>query len=152
MHMIHQHRHLKLLKRARCGNIENGVGLTQWGDLCIACPACLIPGINPPDDWDKVDPSLRYVLSCVDSYIEHSHFIRFLYVLIIALDANFYLKNWLQSSEAADPSLHTSLAYFVKNEPYIEHIKKYATQTDVCFTMDSLIDGVHLTWPADEHV
>jgi hypothetical protein len=37
----------------------------------------------------------------------------------------------MRSSEAADPGLHTGLAYLVKNEPYIEHILKYASQKDV---------------------
>jgi len=61
------------------------------------------------------------------------------------MDANFRLKNRMRSSEAADPGLHTGLAYFVKNEPYLEHVKKYATQTDVSFTVDSPIHCVHLT-------
>jgi hypothetical protein len=47
------------------------------------------------------------------------------------MDANFRLKNRMRSTEAADPGLHTGLAYLVENEPYIEHVSKYASQKDV---------------------
>jgi len=63
--MIRQYRHLKLLKRAGCGNLENGVGSLKRGDLAILCPACPIPDINLPNGWDEVDDSLKYVLPCV---------------------------------------------------------------------------------------
>jgi hypothetical protein len=59
MRMLREYRHNKMMKRAGHGNIENGVQLTKRGDLTITCPACPIPGVNLPEDWDKVDPSLR---------------------------------------------------------------------------------------------
>jgi hypothetical protein len=57
--------------------------------------------------------------------------LRFLYTIILALDANFWLKNRIRSSDKADPGLHTGLAYFVPQAAYKSHILKYATQRNV---------------------
>lgn len=56
---------------------------------------------------------------------------RFLYSLIIAMDANFRLKNRARSSDVLDPGLHTGLAYFVENGPYNQHVLQFAMQEDV---------------------
>ncbi|KAH7904785.1 hypothetical protein BJ138DRAFT_1138456 [Hygrophoropsis aurantiaca] len=105
MRMENQFRHLKILKRAGCGNILNGCSTTQPGELAISCPACPQPGINLPDGWENVDPRFK-----------------FLYTLILAMDANFRLKNRMRSSEAADPGLHTGLAYFLPEPSYKAHV------------------------------
>ncbi|KIJ15288.1 hypothetical protein PAXINDRAFT_11826 [Paxillus involutus ATCC 200175] len=65
----------------------------------------------------------------------------FLYYLTLALDANFRLKNRNRSSDVADPGLHTGLAYFVPNDPYKDHILKFATQNDIsmCSGFKSLV-------------
>ncbi|KIK75554.1 hypothetical protein PAXRUDRAFT_29068, partial [Paxillus rubicundulus Ve08.2h10] len=55
----------------------------------------------------------------------------FLYYLTLTLDANFWLKDWNCSSDVADLGLHTGLAYFVPNDPYKDHILKFATQNDI---------------------
>lgn len=47
------------------------------------------------------------------------------------MDANFRLKNRMRSSEEADPGLVTGLAYFVEPRAYSQHLKRFATQTDV---------------------
>ena len=60
-----------------------------------------------------------------------NHLYRFLYVLIVAMDANFQLKNLMRSSLKRDPGLHTGFAYFPEDAPYQKHILKYATQKDV---------------------
>ncbi|KAG2092145.1 uncharacterized protein F5147DRAFT_748044 [Suillus discolor] len=104
MRMIREYRHILLLKRA---------GL-QPGDLALHCPACPQPGINLPRGWETVDASLK-----------------FLYYLIIAMDANFCLKNRTQSSDSVDPGMHTGLAYFVANKPYSAHVLKFASQKDI---------------------
>lgn len=49
----------------------------------------------------------------------------------LTLDANFCLKNLFHSTPMVDPGLHTGLAYFVKYVPYLHHLGKYVTQTDV---------------------
>ncbi|KAH7917395.1 hypothetical protein BV22DRAFT_1026398 [Leucogyrophana mollusca] len=56
---------------------------------------------------------------------------RFLYVLILVMDANFRLKNGMRSTEAADPGLHTGLAYFLPRVLYNAHILKHASQKDI---------------------
>lgn len=52
-------------------------------------------------------------------------------MLIVAVDANFRLKNLFRSTEQKDPGLHTGLAYFVDDKPYKAHVMKFATQKDV---------------------
>ena len=63
--------------------------------------------------------------------INTNHLYRFLYILIVAMDANFRLKNIMRSSLKRDPGLHTGFAYFPEDTPYQKHILKYATQKDV---------------------
>lgn len=58
-------------------------------------------------------------------------FFRFLYMLILAMDANFRLRNRMSSTDAADPALGPGWAYFVKDEPYKEHLKNYVSEADV---------------------
>jgi hypothetical protein len=50
-----------MMKRAGGGNVAGGIFNTSPYDLAIACPACPQPGINLPDKWEDVDPSLKYV-------------------------------------------------------------------------------------------
>ncbi|KAG2101391.1 uncharacterized protein F5147DRAFT_747022 [Suillus discolor] len=114
MRMVRQFRHIKLMKQAGRGNVTGGIYKTEPGALAIKCPACPQPGVNLPEDWDKVEGSMK-----------------FLYYLIIAMDANFRLKDRARSSSTADPGLHTGLAYFVPDKPYVEHILKNASQTDI---------------------
>lgn len=53
---------------------------------------------------------------------------RFLYALI-ALDANFKLKNKLSTSWT--PGLGTGWAYFVEEKHYRNHLAQYGTQKEV---------------------
>lgn len=55
MRMVRMFRHLKLMKRAGRGNIDGGLRLTGAGDLALNCPACPIPGVNLPKNWEEVD-------------------------------------------------------------------------------------------------
>ncbi|KAH7909277.1 hypothetical protein BJ138DRAFT_1115126 [Hygrophoropsis aurantiaca] len=114
MRMVREYRDIKMLKRAGRGNIVAGLINMKPGDLAIACPACPHPGINLPVGWENVEPGLK-----------------FLYFLILAMDANFRLKNRMRSSDAADPGLHTGFAYFVPEKKYKEHVLKHATQKDI---------------------
>ncbi|KAI0060916.1 hypothetical protein BV25DRAFT_1806418, partial [Artomyces pyxidatus] len=54
-----------------------------------------------------------------------------LYRPIFAMDANFWLKNRLRSSDEKDPGLATGMAYFVENEKYQAHLLDYTTQEDI---------------------
>lgn len=55
---------------------------------------------------------------------------RYRFMLVLALDANFRLKN-LRRLSTKDPGLHTGLAYFVESNAYLEHIAGYPRQKDV---------------------
>ncbi|KAI6151215.1 hypothetical protein BKA82DRAFT_3975358 [Pisolithus tinctorius] len=113
LRMVRQFRHTKLLKRAGRASEQDGIRTTKPGGLAVLCPACPQPGMNLPDDWKDAEPSKK-----------------FLYSLIIAIDANFRLKNRARASDQ-DPGLHTGLAYFVADGPYNEHVLRFATQEDI---------------------
>ncbi|KAF9024498.1 hypothetical protein BDZ89DRAFT_954690, partial [Hymenopellis radicata] len=105
--------HIKILKRGGRGCVENGRATTREGELALRCWACPRPGVNLPPNWRAVPLNERY-----------------LYRLIIALDANFRLCN-LRRPSTLDPGLHTGWAYFVSNKAYLEHIAKYPKQKDI---------------------
>jgi len=52
-------------------------------------------------------------------------------MLIIAMDANFRLKNLMCSTISKDLGLHTGFAFFPEDGLYRKHILKYASQKDV---------------------
>ncbi|KAG6804665.1 hypothetical protein H0H92_003569, partial [Tricholoma furcatifolium] len=54
----------------------------------------------------------------------------FLHAAFIGIDANFRLKRKDVSSEALDPALGDGLAYFVKQEPYTDHLAKHKTEVE----------------------
>jgi hypothetical protein len=51
--------------------------------------------------------------------------------VIVALDANFRLKNRMRPNEHPDPSLGPGWGYFVEPESYREHLKNYVAEKDV---------------------
>lgn len=75
-------------------------------------------------------------MSCIaamlDKYCTHI-FDRWLYSLFLGIDANFRLKRKTVSNETADPSLCEGWAYFVKEEPFKEHLLQHVNQpVEVC--------------------
>jgi hypothetical protein len=54
-----------------------------------------------------------------------------LYMLTVAMDANFRLKSRLRSSSNKEPTLGLGWAYFVDNGSYSEFIKDYVDQDEV---------------------
>ncbi|KAF4580561.1 hypothetical protein EYR38_003160 [Pleurotus pulmonarius] len=114
MCMVRQFRAERMFKRAGRGCIEDGIERTETGQLSLACPACPQPGVNIPEGWETADEQDKY-----------------LYSLLVSMDANFRLKNRMRSSEEADPGLVTGLAYFVEPRGYSQHLKRFATQTDL---------------------
>ncbi|KAJ7601350.1 hypothetical protein B0H17DRAFT_969865, partial [Mycena rosella] len=56
---------------------------------------------------------------------------RFLYMLLLAVDANFRLKNRMRANELDDPSLGPGLGYWVEPTEYKEQLKKYVHEKDV---------------------
>ncbi|KAJ7856413.1 hypothetical protein B0H13DRAFT_1902672 [Mycena leptocephala] len=115
--MCREFHHLMLLKRggrAQAYTSDLGVDGTKAGELAIECPACLRPGVNLPEGWEKV--------SAED---------RFLYTLFIALDACFRLKRWLVSSELKDPDSGPGWAYMVETGACREYLQMVMNQKDM---------------------
>ncbi|KAI0038767.1 hypothetical protein FA95DRAFT_1476165, partial [Auriscalpium vulgare] len=114
MSMVRQYRHIKMLKRSARGHSVNGVGGTKPGECAVLCPACPQPGLNLPPDWESAPEDQRW-----------------LFRRIVAIDANFRLKNRMRSSNAVDPGLGTGFSYFVEQDGYNEHVAKFATQEEI---------------------
>jgi hypothetical protein len=62
-----------------------------------------------------------------------------LYSLILAIDANFRLKNKLRKV-ANDPPLGDGLAHWVPHEPYHEYVQKFGHQEEVFQVMMYLFE------------
>lgn len=59
--MLHQWRHLHLLKHAQRGLRQDGIESTPCGAMCVLCPACPHPGINLHDNWELDPKELQHV-------------------------------------------------------------------------------------------
>lgn len=53
-------------------------------------------------------------------------------MLLLAVDANFRLKNRMKANEIDDPSLGPGWGYWVEPQRYKSHVKKYVNEKDVC--------------------
>jgi hypothetical protein len=67
-----------------------------------------------------------------------------MYMLIVAMDANFRLKSRLRGLFNKDPTLGLGWAYFVDNGPYSEFIRDYVDQDEVSLYYQ--VDGILLTY------
>lgn len=67
---------------------------------------------------------------------------RFLYVLILAMDANFRLTNRMRANEHDDAELGPGWGCFVESAPYKEHLKNYISEADVGAPSSYQISGV----------
>lgn len=76
----------------------------------------------------NISRRLPYLILSVWLTLFHS---RFLYALIVCLDANFRLKNQLRSSYTVDPGLGTGWAYFLPLEEYFSYVLSCASDQDV---------------------
>ena len=54
LRMVHEWRHLNMLRRAGRGHDPAGVAATAEGKCAVLCPACPHPDINMPDGWEEV--------------------------------------------------------------------------------------------------
>ncbi|KAJ7841673.1 hypothetical protein B0H13DRAFT_2365584 [Mycena leptocephala] len=122
--MVRQFSFLKRAKRAgRAHNIK-GLSATKNGACVVLCWACPHDGINLPEGWRDVAPEFR-----------------FLYMLILAVDANFRLKNRLRKNEHDDPSFGSGWSYLVEDGPYRKHLAHYVAEKDVstCIVFAALL-------------
>ncbi|KAJ6506111.1 hypothetical protein DFH09DRAFT_1375122 [Mycena vulgaris] len=92
--------------------------------------AGLIPVVSPqdernlPEGWRDVDPKLQ-----------------FLYMLLLAVDVNFRLKNRMRLNEIEDPSLGPGWGYWVEPKKYTTHLRKYVNEKDIstCIVFAALL-------------
>ncbi|KAF7329538.1 CxC2 domain-containing protein [Mycena kentingensis (nom. inval.)] len=112
--MARQYDFLLRAKRAGRGYESDGIATTAPGGLAVVCWACPDPLRNLPEGWDTVGADKEY-----------------LYSLILAMDANFRLKNRIRGNERPDPSLGSGLSYFVALDAYKEHLRHYVAEEDV---------------------
>ncbi|KAJ7701277.1 hypothetical protein B0H14DRAFT_2417051, partial [Mycena olivaceomarginata] len=89
------------LKRAGRAHDPRGISHTAQGECTVRCWACPQEGWNLPDGWQEVDPKYQ-----------------FLYMLCIAVDTNFRLKNHICTNEIDDPSLGPGWGYWVEASRY----------------------------------
>ncbi|KAJ7314160.1 hypothetical protein DFH08DRAFT_972914 [Mycena albidolilacea] len=115
---------LKRLRRSGRGHDPGGVEKTKLGECAVICWACPHDGRNLPADWREVDPKYQ-----------------FLYMLILAVDANFRLKNRMKKNEIEDPSLTPGWGYWVEPRRYHRHLRKYVGEKDAstCIAFAALL-------------
>ncbi|KAJ7060539.1 hypothetical protein C8F01DRAFT_988536, partial [Mycena amicta] len=121
--MARQYASLKRVKRAGLGHQAGGWNTTAEGEskvkpgaVAVRCWACPRPDFNIPQGWDTCKPEDKP---------------RFLYSLMLAMDANFRLKNRIRANERHDPSLGPGWGYFVDDGPYWEHLRDYVAEEDI---------------------
>ncbi|KAJ7429660.1 hypothetical protein B0H11DRAFT_2265147 [Mycena galericulata] len=124
MRMSRQWAFLSRMKRAGRGHDPAGVEATASGEGAVICWACPYDGRNLPLDWRDVKPEYQ-----------------FLYMLILALDANFKLKSRIRTNAHDDPSLGPGWEYFVEPKGYREHLRKYVPEKDMssCIAFAALL-------------
>ncbi|KAJ7226774.1 hypothetical protein GGX14DRAFT_347841 [Mycena pura] len=122
--MARQFAFLKRLQRAGRAHDPAGVEGTKNGESAVLCWACPQDGINLPEGWRDVSPEYR-----------------FLYMLLLAMDANFKLKNRLRANEHEDPPLGAGWGHLVDEGPYKEHLRSYVAEKDVstCIAFAALL-------------
>ncbi|KAJ6451562.1 hypothetical protein C8R45DRAFT_1057108 [Mycena sanguinolenta] len=124
MRMSQQWAFLKRAKRARRAHDPAGLAGTQARECAVVCWACPHNKRNLPPDWRNVDKKYR-----------------FLYMLLVAQDTNFKLKNRMRANEHPDSPLGPGWGYFVELEKYREHLKAYTPKSDAstCIAFAALL-------------
>ncbi|KAJ7149525.1 hypothetical protein C8R43DRAFT_1128520 [Mycena crocata] len=112
--MTRQYAYILRMMRAGLAHQLGGLAAAEKGSAAVPCWTCPQDGKNLPPGWRDVDPEFR-----------------FLYMLILAVDANFHLKNRIREREVPDPSFAPGMGYVVDDEPYKEHLKDYVAEKDV---------------------
>ncbi|TRM56390.1 hypothetical protein BD626DRAFT_575715 [Schizophyllum amplum] len=123
--MARQYAFLMRLKRAGRAHVSDGIQNTTPGELAVRCWACPREGYNLPDDWETMDEKDKYRFQT-----------------ILAVDANFRLKNRMRKNERSDCALGDGLGFFVETAPYEEHVKGYVSEKDIssCIAFQALAE------------
>ncbi|KAJ7429220.1 hypothetical protein B0H11DRAFT_2167516 [Mycena galericulata] len=114
LRMTRQYAFLQRTRRAGRGHDAAGLAATKAGECMVVCWACPYNGRNLPLKWRDIDAKYG-----------------FLYKLILAMDANFKLKNSIRTNERYDPSLGPGWGAFVEPNAYRKHLKKYVAEKDI---------------------
>ncbi|KAJ7145024.1 hypothetical protein C8R46DRAFT_1045720 [Mycena filopes] len=114
LRMAREFSFLQIGKHAGRAHDPKGLAATKVGECAVVCWTCPYDGRNLVPGWRDVDPKYRY-----------------LYRLILALDANFKLKNHIRVNERHNPPLGPGWGSFVELTKYHEHLKNYVPETDV---------------------
>ncbi|KAJ7078528.1 hypothetical protein C8R43DRAFT_1143385 [Mycena crocata] len=111
-------------KRAALANLVDGLMNPKLGSMAVVCWMCPFDGCNLPPGWRDADPDMR-----------------FLYMLLLAVDANFKLKNRMRPNEIDGPSLGPRWSYWVEPKRYRCHLKKYIAEKDLstCIAFAALL-------------
>ncbi|KAK7031679.1 CxC2 domain-containing protein [Favolaschia claudopus] len=122
--MSRQFSFLQRLRRAGRGHDERGVAETRQGECAVLCWACPHDAINLPIGWREVAPEFQY-----------------LFILVVAMDANYRMRNRLRANEKDDPALGSGWGYLVEETEYHEHLRGYVGEEDVstCVAFQALL-------------
>ncbi|KAF7968492.1 hypothetical protein HWV62_30451 [Athelia sp. TMB] len=114
--MVREYRHIKMLARAGRGHDPAGIVATKPGEIAVHCRACPQPGINLPEGWENdLEKRCAVLPRAVDAALSYILCIRWLYALIVAMDACFRLQNRNRSSDTKDPTLGPGWATFISS-------------------------------------
>ncbi|KAJ7511254.1 hypothetical protein B0H11DRAFT_2215093 [Mycena galericulata] len=114
LRMSRQYAFLQRTRRAGRGHDPAGLAATKAGQCMVICWACPYNGRNLPSNWRDMDPKYQFI-----------------YKLILAIDANFKLKNSIRTNERYDPSLGPGWGAFVEPKAYRKHLRKYVAEKDI---------------------
>ncbi|KAJ7186909.1 hypothetical protein C8R46DRAFT_1206901 [Mycena filopes] len=104
---------VRLLRAGRAHDPEGAIN-TRKGDCAVMCWTCPQDKINIPEGWQDVEPEYR-----------------FLYMLLLAMDANFRLKSRLRANAREDLPLGDGWGHLVEEGPYRTHLRAYVAEKDV---------------------
>ena len=110
---------------------QTGVEGTSPGELAVLCPACPIPSVNLPPNWKSAGKEIEYVhqLYALSSPLTYPS--RFLYYLILGIDACFQFKRRQVSNYKKDPELGPGFAYLVAWNSYKKYLRRFTDQAEV---------------------
>jgi hypothetical protein len=131
-------RHLRMTKRGGRSYDPSGISGTSPGELAVLCPACPIPSVNLPPDWQTVKKDEYVDLSC-NYYFSNSVYPRFLYYQSFGVDACFRFKRRQVSNYEKDPELGPGYAYLVAWDSYSEYLRRFTNQKEVGFVFSFAI-------------
>ncbi|KAJ7854120.1 hypothetical protein B0H13DRAFT_1903764 [Mycena leptocephala] len=118
-------RYKQFQRMARQWSFLKRVEKTKSGQCAVNCWACPHNGCNLPENWCEVDPKYQ-----------------FLYMLIIAVDTNFRLKNHMRANEIDDPSLGPGWGYWVDPESVDLHCLRRSSSKGHTITTGLQVSGV----------